>query len=145
MWQPPTERAARTSLIRWKELRRSGPHPFFSARQVDALRLLKSRGGNAFRMRLWNSPCAAGQCNASRFAHANLTNVLRMARGTGRCTARPGYRHIVPQLCCRLAEWLRPTSPSFSTYTIRTGGLIRSTKPSPSPGRNAPPTPRSWS
>ena len=48
--------------------------------KVDALVLLKARGGNAFRMRLWHDPCASGECDKARFSYANLTNVLRMAR-----------------------------------------------------------------
>lgn len=46
----------------------------------DALHILRAHGAGVFRMRLWNEPCADGRCDPAKFAYANLTNVLRMAR-----------------------------------------------------------------
>eukprot|EP00928_Gymnodinium_smaydae_P080469 TRINITY_DN64156_c0_g1_i1.p1 TRINITY_DN64156_c0_g1~~TRINITY_DN64156_c0_g1_i1.p1 ORF type:complete len:426 (-),score=53.96 TRINITY_DN64156_c0_g1_i1:74-1192(-) len=51
---------------------------------VDALELLAAHGANAFRMRLWNDPCADGRCDPSLYKYANLDGVLEMAR---RCKA----------------------------------------------------------
>ena len=46
----------------------------------DALMMLQSNGANTFRMRLWNSPCADGRCNASDFSYASPAGALDMAR-----------------------------------------------------------------
>ena len=54
-----------------------GPH-------VDALAILRSHGGNTFRMRMWNDPCADGRCNATQYRYADLQGMLTMAR---RCHA----------------------------------------------------------
>jgi hypothetical protein len=51
-----------------------------SGHRQDALHLLRAHGANVFRMRLWNEPCADGRCDPAKFAYANRTNVLRMAR-----------------------------------------------------------------
>lgn len=52
---------------------------------TDALTLLRSRGANTFRMRMWNDPCAEvwypdGFCDKSKWSYANLTGVLKMAQ-----------------------------------------------------------------
>jgi arabinogalactan endo-1,4-beta-galactosidase len=52
---------------------------------TDALVLLRSRGANTFRMRMWNDPCAEtwypdGLCDKSKWSYGNLTGVLKMAR-----------------------------------------------------------------
>ena len=46
----------------------------------DALRILKRGGANAFRMRLWNDPCADGRCNATKYAYGGLNGTLAMAK-----------------------------------------------------------------
>jgi len=46
----------------------------------DALSILSAHGGNAFRMRLWNHPCADGRCKRKKFSYANLKGVLAMAK-----------------------------------------------------------------
>lgn len=50
----------------------------------DALHILRGAGANAFRMRLWNDPCADGRCNSTRYAYGGLDGALAMAR---RCAA----------------------------------------------------------
>ena len=55
-----------------------------STSTIDALALLSASGANAFRMRMWNDPCAGGRCDPAAYAYANLTGVLAMAR---RCQA----------------------------------------------------------
>jgi arabinogalactan endo-1,4-beta-galactosidase len=58
---------------------------------IDALTLLKQRGANAFRMRVWNDPCADGRCNASEYSYANVQGLLTMATRT----QAAGLRFIV--------------------------------------------------
>ena len=51
-----------------------------SAPVASPFAVLRDAGVNAFRMRMWNDPCADGRCNASEFSYANLTGVMQMAR-----------------------------------------------------------------
>lgn len=59
----------------------------------DALVMLKESGGNTFRMRVWNDPCADHRpgCNATQCAYASPKGVLRMG---ARCHAA-GLKYVV--------------------------------------------------
>ena len=52
--------------------------------KVDALTILKDAGANAFRMRMWNDPCADGRCNPAEYGYGGLNGTLTMAN---RCHA----------------------------------------------------------
>eukprot|EP00040_Diaphanoeca_grandis_P044899 m.14072 g.14072 ORF g.14072 m.14072 type:complete len:385 (+) comp9996_c0_seq1:152-1306(+) len=47
---------------------------------LPPMQILADRGVNAFRMRMWNNPCADGRCDPTLWSYANLTGVLAIAR-----------------------------------------------------------------
>ena len=49
---------------------------------MDPFKLMRAQGVNAFRMRLWNDPCADGRCDPRQYSYANLSGVLRVAKAT---------------------------------------------------------------
>ena len=46
---------------------------------ANALEIAAENGVSAFRMRMWNSPCADGRCEPREYSYANITGVLEMA------------------------------------------------------------------
>ena len=51
-----------------------------SAPVASPFAVLRDAGVNAFRMRMWNSPCAGGLCDAAEYDYAGLDGVLAVAR-----------------------------------------------------------------